>query len=91
MQVSYRLSSPAEAHEGLLLSVFVVVRAVSPHLPGEVCDVRMSMSIGTSTAVTLHRTQPHKLQTCLCEHSFKKLTNYFQVDPRENKSVKTTT
>lgn len=37
---SYRLSPPAEAQEGLLLFVSVVLTAIGPHLPSEACEVR---------------------------------------------------
>lgn len=58
--VSYRLSSPAEAQQGLLLFVFVVLTAVGSHLPCEPCEERVRMAVGTAAPVDtrLHQTHP---------------------------------
>lgn len=52
--VSYRLSSPAEAQEGLLLFVFVVLAAVGPHLPREACTAQVRMTMAPPN----HQTHP---------------------------------
>lgn len=73
-RASYRLASPAEAHEGLLLLVFVVLTAVRLHLPRELCEV--DMRTGLHLRLITHFTK------CVIDKSD---SNNRQDEPREKK------